>query len=91
MNQPLLQYPNWDKIFLVTTDASNYAIAAVLSHGDIGSDKPIAYASRTLSDTEVKYSTIEKELFAIMFDVQRSNLDRTYGVQGLHSSQIISR
>lgn len=67
--QPLLQYPDFRKSFIVTTDASNYAIGAVLSQGDIGKDLPIAYASRTLNDTETNYSTTEKELLAIIFAV----------------------
>lgn len=64
---PLLQYPDFDKTFVLTTDASNVAIGAVLSQGPIGSDKPVAYASRTLSDTEARYSTIERECLAIIW------------------------
>nr|XP_049702875.1 uncharacterized protein LOC126055956 [Helicoverpa armigera] len=67
---PLLQYPDYDKTFILTTDASNVALGAVLSQGQIGSDKPIAYASRTLSDTESRYSTIERELLAIVWAVK---------------------
>lgn len=66
-NQPLLQYPDFNKPFNLTTDASNYAIGAILSQGPIGSDKPIAYASRTLNETELRYSTIEKEMLAIIW------------------------
>ncbi|KAL7299069.1 hypothetical protein TKK_0008161 [Trichogramma kaykai] len=44
----LLQYPNFNEPFLVTTDASNYALGAVINQGKIGSDLPVAYASRTL-------------------------------------------
>lgn len=66
-NDPILQYPDFSKPFVLTTDASNVAIGAVLSQGPIGSDKPICYASRTLSDTETNYSTIEKELLAIVW------------------------
>jgi hypothetical protein len=69
-NHPILQYPDFNKPFILTTDASNVALGAVLSQGEIGSDKPIAYASRTLSDTEQKYSTIEKELLAIVWGVK---------------------
>lgn len=64
---PLLQYPDYDKPFILTTDASNVALGAVLSQGQVGSDKPVAYASRTLSDTETRYSTIERELLAIIW------------------------
>ncbi|GBP86798.1 Retrovirus-related Pol polyprotein from transposon 297 [Eumeta japonica] len=53
--------------FILTTDASNLAIGAVFSQGVIGSDKPIAYASRTLNTSEINYSTIEKELLAIVW------------------------
>lgn len=61
----VLQYPDFSKPFVLTTDASNYALGAVLSQGPIGSDKPIAFASRTLTRTEENYSAIEKELLAI--------------------------
>lgn len=67
---PLLQYPDYDKPFILTTDASTVALGAVLSQGQVGSDKPVAYASRTLSDTETRYSTIERELLAILWAVK---------------------
>ncbi|CAH2226625.1 jg26952, partial [Pararge aegeria aegeria] len=66
-NDPILKYPDFDKDFILTTDASNFAIGAVLSQGTIGSDKPIAYASRTPNESEINYSTIEKELLAIVW------------------------
>lgn len=53
MNDPILQYPDFSQDFNLTTDASNFAIGAVLSQGKIGSDRPIAYASRTLNDSEI--------------------------------------
>lgn len=66
-NDPILQYPDFTKPFILTTDASNVALGAVLSQGNIGTDKPVAYASRTLNETEQRYSTIEKELLAIIW------------------------
>lgn len=61
----VLTYPDFSKPFVLTTDASKYAIGAVLSQGPIGYDRPISFASRTLTKTEENYSTIEKELLAI--------------------------
>lgn len=66
-NDPVLQYPDFSKNFNLTTDASNIALGAVLSQGKLGSDKPVCYASRTLSKSEQSYSTIEKELLAIVW------------------------
>ncbi|KAI5756150.1 hypothetical protein M8J77_022526 [Diaphorina citri] len=68
-NEPILQYPDFNKPFVLTTDASNYAIGSVLSQGPIGSDLPIAYASRTLNDHEINYATIDKELLSIVWSV----------------------
>lgn len=69
-NDPILQYPDFEKEFILTTDASNFALGAVLSQGIIGSDKPVCYASRTLTQTEQNYSTIEKELLSIVWSAK---------------------
>lgn len=61
-NSPILVYPDFSKRFKLTTDASNIAIGSVLSQND----HPIAYYSRTLNTAERNYSTIEKELLAIV-------------------------
>ena len=62
-SEPVLAYPDFKKPFELTTDASNYAIGAILSQDN----HPICYASRTLNPAEVNYSTIEKELLAIVW------------------------
>jgi hypothetical protein len=61
-NAPILSYPDFSKTFQLTTDASNIAVGGVLSQNS----KPIGFYSRTLNSAERNYSTIEKELLAIV-------------------------
>lgn len=65
--KPILQYPDFTKPFILTTDASGFAIGGILSQGDIGKDLPVTYTSRLLNQAEQNYSTIEKELLAIIY------------------------
>ncbi|GBP07762.1 Retrovirus-related Pol polyprotein from transposon 17.6 [Eumeta japonica] len=62
---PILRFPNFDKPFTLTTDASNYALGAVLSQ----EGHPVCYASRTLNDHERNYSATDKEFLAIIWSV----------------------
>lgn len=66
---PILQYPDFDKPFILTTDASNYALGAVLSQGEIGNDLPISYASKSLAKHDINKPVIEKELLAIHWGI----------------------
>jgi len=67
---PVLRYPDFTRQFTIATDASDYAIGAVLSQGSVGQDRPIAYASRILNKAEQNYNTTEKELLAIVWAVK---------------------
>jgi transposase InsO family protein len=63
----LLCYPNFDKPFILATDASNMALGAVLSQEINGEVRPISYASRALNKHEVNYSTTELECLALVW------------------------
>ncbi|GBM07282.1 Retrovirus-related Pol polyprotein from transposon 297 [Araneus ventricosus] len=67
---PCLKLPDFTREFSISTDASNYALGAVLVQSDDeGFKHPVAFASRKLGPTEVKYSTVEKECLGVLFGI----------------------
>ncbi|TIA68013.1 hypothetical protein E3P91_04182 [Wallemia ichthyophaga] len=64
---PVLRLPTKEGDFRVHTDASEYAIGAVLEQEDITTKdiRPVAYFSKKLTGAQVHYPTHVKELFAI--------------------------
>ena len=62
----ILVHYDVDKPVRVYSDASSYGVGACLMHVIGGKKKPIAYASRTLSQAEM-YTQIEREALAIIF------------------------
>ena len=66
---PVLQLPDFERQFVVTTDASDVAIGAILEQ-DFGSGlQPIAFSSRKLNPTEIRYSAYERELLGIVWAI----------------------
>ena len=60
---PVLQLPDFQRpFFVVVTDASGKGLGAVLMQDN----HPIAFESRKFKPTEVKYSTYDKELSAVV-------------------------
>ena len=69
---PVLCLFDMAKPIVVHTDASDYGIGAVLSHVmEDGSEKPVCFASRTLSSAERNYATVEKEGLALVYAVRK--------------------
>lgn len=64
--EPVLKATDLSQPFIVPTDASDFALGAILSLWKIGSDNPCAYTSRCLR-SELRYPTYDKGLFAILF------------------------
>ena len=64
---PILAHFHPDRPIIVETDASDYAVAAVLSqeHPDTKAVHPIAFFSRSMSPAELNYEIYDKELLAI--------------------------
>ncbi len=78
---PVLMAPNFSHPFAMYTDASDVGVGAVLVQtDDDGVEHPVAFFSKKLSPSQMRYSTIEKETLALIlslkhFEIYVSNSD----------------
>ncbi|GBO01669.1 Retrovirus-related Pol polyprotein from transposon 297, partial [Araneus ventricosus] len=70
ISEPCLSLPDFSKPFALCSDASKFSLGAVLiQEDDTGFQHPVAFASRKLGPTEIKYSVCEKEALGILFAI----------------------
>ncbi|CAB0037515.1 unnamed protein product [Trichogramma brassicae] len=77
---PVLVRPDFDKEFAIQTDASDYAIGAVLTQEREDGEHPVYYISRVLTSAERNYTVTEKECLAVLWAIEKF---RPY-VEGYH-------
>jgi hypothetical protein len=71
MTAPILRPPNWEKPFILHTDANGDTIAGILSQmDDDGKEYVIAYYSRNLLKSERNYTITEKECLAVVDSIK---------------------
>ena len=63
---PLLAFPCLKEPFILYTDASQFAMGAVLAQVQDGKERAICYASRSLSKSQTKFSATRRELLALV-------------------------
>ncbi|KAM1024678.1 hypothetical protein ACFX2C_037933 [Malus domestica] len=68
---PNIVPPDWSLPFELMCDASDYALEAVLGQRKDKKPHVIYYASQTLNDAQLNFSTTEKELLAIVFALEK--------------------
>ncbi|GKA28041.1 reverse transcriptase domain-containing protein [Tanacetum coccineum] len=64
---PVIVSPNWNLLFELMCDASDFAVGAVLGKKDGKNFHPIYFASKTLNFAQQKYTVTEKELMVVVF------------------------
>ena len=68
---PIIKPPDWSIPFEIMCDASDFAIGAVLGQKINKEPHVIYYASKTLFDAQLNYTTTEKELLAVVFALEK--------------------
>ncbi|GJR44707.1 reverse transcriptase domain-containing protein [Tanacetum coccineum] len=68
---PILVVPNWNLPFELMCDASDFAIGAVLGQRKMKHFQPIHYASKTMTEAQIHYTTTEKEMLAVVYAFEK--------------------
>nr|GEY53716.1 hypothetical protein [Tanacetum cinerariifolium] len=64
---PILVVPDWNLPFELMCDASDFAIGVVLGKRKTKHFQPIHYASKTMTEAQMHYTTTEKDMLAVMY------------------------
>lgn len=70
LRAPVLAFPDFDHPFILTTDASAYALGAILTQEKNDREVLISCASRTLKEAETNYSNTDRELLGVVYGVK---------------------
>nr|GEY24104.1 reverse transcriptase domain-containing protein [Tanacetum cinerariifolium] len=68
---PILIAPDWDFLFELMCDASDFAIGAVLRQRQEKHFSPIHNASKTMTEAKSNYTTMEKEMLAVVYAFEK--------------------
>ncbi|GJV39479.1 reverse transcriptase domain-containing protein [Tanacetum coccineum] len=68
---PILVVPDWNLPFKLMCDASDFAIGAVLGQRKTKHFQPIHYASKTMTEAQIHYTTTEKEMLAVVYAFEK--------------------
>ena len=72
ISSKIMAHPTTDKPFKLYTDACDYCIGAVLVQDDEeGIEKVVQYVSHKLGGAQLKWATIEKEGYAVIYALQK--------------------
>ena len=66
---PVLLLPDFEREFVVTTDASEVSVGAILQQDQGNGLQPVCYESRKLNPAKTRYSAYERELLGITWAV----------------------
>jgi len=71
ISYPILRLPDFKRLFILFTDASGYALGAILAQrDDEGREYVVSYASRALKNAELHYGITEKECLGVVWAVK---------------------
>lgn len=71
--------------FFVHTDASDYAVGAVLSQLDSqGELRPVGFVSEKLTDVQYRWSVYDKELYSVVVALKRWRMHLMYANEPVH-------
>jgi len=68
---PILRLPDFSKVFIVQSDASDLGLGGILVQEYDGVKHPVAYASKKLSASERAYAVVERECLAIVWAIEK--------------------
>nr|GEW94730.1 hypothetical protein [Tanacetum cinerariifolium] len=68
---PILVVPNWNLPFELMCNASDFAIGAVLGQRKTKHFQPIHYASKTMTEAQIHYTTMEKEMLSVVYAFEK--------------------
>ncbi|GJW40981.1 reverse transcriptase domain-containing protein [Tanacetum coccineum] len=83
---PILVIPDWNLPFELICDASDFAIGAVLGQRKMKHFQPIHYASKTMTEAQIHYTTTEKEMLAVVYA-----FEKFFGISCLSKSRVYNQ